>query len=333
MANKSAQYKLQRGWQVLLKDLGINLQEVLILAELPRDIFVRDDVRLNASQYFRFWNSLELVSKFDDLPLRIGQSMSLDVFDPPMFASICSPNLNIGLQRLAYFKRLIAPIVLEIKQTRLGTCITLKRYDSAEQLSQIVAESELFFLSWLARIATRCHVVPLKVQLAQKPLKLSSYEKYFGTPISIGKFNQIVFSQADTNLPFLTEDAGMWNFFEPALRKRLSELSEHETFSSRTRSALLELIPAGQLSIADTAKKLAFSQRSLQRQLQKEGTTFQNMLRDVRVELATHYLKNSSISLGEISFLLGFQESNSFIRAFSEWMSITPGEFRKLNIA
>lgn len=160
MANKGGQYKLQRGWQVLLKDLGINLQEVLMLSELPRDIFVSNDIRLTAPQYFKFWNSLELVSKYEDLPLRIGQSMSLDVFDPPMFASICSPNLNIGLQRLAYFKKLIAPIVLEIKQSRLSTSITLKRYDSAEQLPKLIAESELFFLLWLARIATRSPIDP-----------------------------------------------------------------------------------------------------------------------------------------------------------------------------
>ena len=331
MAHKAALYKLQRGWQILLKDLTINLQEVLMHAELPRDIFVRNDIRLTASQYFKFWKSLEIVSNVDDLPLRIGQSMSLDVFDPPMFASICSPNLNIGLQRLSYFKKLIAPIVLEIKQSRLGICITLKRHDSAEPLPQVVAESELFFLSWLTRVATRSHVVPLKIQFMKKPIKLSAYEKYFGVPISVGRNNQITFSNHDSNLPFLTEDAGMWEFFEPALRKRLSELSEQESFSCRTRSALLELIPAGQVSIADTAKKLGYSQRSLQRQLLSEATTFQDILRNVRIELATYYLKNSSISLGEVSFLLGFQETNSFIRAFSEWTGTTPREFRKLN--
>ena len=165
----------------------------------------------------------------------------------------------------------------------------------------------------------------------KKPLKLSAYEKYFGVPISVGRNNQITFSNHDSNLPFLTEDAGMWEFFEPALRKRLSELSEQESFSCRTRSALLELIPAGQVSIADTAKKLGYSQRSLQRQLLSVATTFQDILRNVRIELATYYLKNSSISLGEVSFLLGFQETNSFIRAFSEWTGTTPREFRKLN--
>lgn len=331
MANKANQYKLQRGWQVLLKDLGINLQEVLIRCELPRDIFARNDIRLTASQYFKFWKSLELTSKYDDLPLRIGQSMSLDVFDPPMFASICSPNLNIGLQRLATFKKLIAPIVLDIKYTQAHTSINLKRYDSAEQIPKLVAEAELFFLLWLARIATRSHIVPLKIQFTEKPLKLASYEKYFGTTISIGKSNQIIFSAQDAQRPFLTEDAGMWDFFEPELRKRLFEFNEQETYTSRVRSALLDLIPSAQVSIADAAKKIGVSQRSLQRHLMNEAITFQEILKNVRIELATYYLNNSTISLGEISYLLGFQENNSFIRAFKDWVGLTPMEYRKLS--
>lgn len=332
MTNKSAQYRLQRGWQVLLKDLGINPQEVLVLSELPRDIFARNDYKLSSNQYFKFWKSLALASKYDDLPLRIGQSMSLDVFDPPMFASICSPNLNIGLQRLATFKKLIAPVVLDIKYTQAHTTITLKRYESAEPLPKLVAETELFFLLWLARVATRSHIVPLKIQFTEKPLKLASYEKHFGTTVSIGKSNQIVFRAQDAQRPFLTEDAGMWDFFEPELRKRLFEFNEQETYTSRVRSALLDLIPSAQVSIGDAAKKIGISQRSLQRYLMNETTTFQDILKSVRIELATHYLNNSTISIGEISYLLGFHEVNSFTRAFNEWMNTSPSEYRRLNV-
>ena len=192
-----------------------------------------------------------------------------------------------------------------------------------------MAESEIFFLLWLARVATRSHIVPLKVQLIERPIKLASYAKYFGTVITIGKSNQIIFKSEDAQLPFLTEDAGMWSFFEPELRKRLCEFNKEETYSSRVRSVLLELIPAGQISISETSKKLGISQRGLQRNLLDEMTSFQDILKSVRIELATHYLKKSSISLGEISYLLGFQEVNSFSRAFNEWMNISPGAYRK----
>ncbi|MCV3264817.1 helix-turn-helix domain-containing protein [Vibrio harveyi] len=49
----------------------------------------------------------------------------------------------------------------------------------------------------------------------------------------------------------------------------------------------------------------------------------------VRAELADHYLEKSQMSLAEISFLLGFQEVNSFIRAYSTWRGVSPGHYRE----
>jgi AraC-like DNA-binding protein len=74
---------------------------------------------------------------------------------------------------------------------------------------------------------------------------------------------------------------------------------------------------------------LAISKRSLQRQLADESVGFQELLSEVRHELARHYLSRTDISAGEISWLLGFQESNSFIRAFRSWSGSTPAAYRQ----
>lgn len=49
----------------------------------------------------------------------------------------------------------------------------------------------------------------------------------------------------------------------------------------------------------------------------------------VKGKLADHYLEKSTLSLGEISFLLGFKEANSFIRAYSNWKGVSPGIYRE----
>jgi AraC-like DNA-binding protein len=108
----------------------------------------------------------------------------------------------------------------------------------------------------------------------------------------------------------------------------LSALDEHANTTDRVRSALLEMLPAGMSSIDAVAQRLAMSKRSLQRHLGDEGVSFQDVLNNVRQELAQHYLTNSTVSPGEISWLLGFQESNSFIRAFRSWTGKTPGAYR-----
>jgi AraC-like DNA-binding protein len=128
--------------------------------------------------------------------------------------------------------------------------------------------------------------------------------------------------------PFLTANLTMWEAFEPSLRKRLSALDEQASTTERVRSVLLEMLPAGMGSVDAVAQRLALSKRSLQRHLGDEGLSFQDVLNKVRQELAQHYLTNSTISPGEISWLLGFQESNSFIRAFRSWTGKTPGAYR-----
>jgi AraC-like DNA-binding protein len=65
--------------------------------------------------------------------------------------------------------------------------------------------------------------------------------------------------------------------------------------------------------------------------LGEEETTFQKQLNQTREGLARHYLVNSDISSAEISFLVGFDDPSSFIRAFNLWTGITPERFRKEN--
>jgi AraC-like DNA-binding protein len=120
----------------------------------------------------------------------------------------------------------------------------------------------------------------------------------------------------------------MWSFFEPGLRKRLHELDRQATMRDRVYSTLLEALPAGDLSMAAICKKLGVSTRTLQRRLNDEGCSFQQTLDQVRTSLAQHYLQSSSMTGAEISFLLGFEDPNSFVRAFQGWTGTTPQSAR-----
>lgn len=122
----------------------------------------------------------------------------------------------------------------------------------------------------------------------------------------------------------------MWLFFEPGLRRRLSDLDKSSSVRQRVKSALLEMLPSGLSAIEDTASRLAMSKRTLQRHLSEESVSYQEVLTETRQELAQHYLARSTISPNEIAYLLGFQDGNSFIRAFKCWTGMTSGSYRKL---
>ena len=75
-------------------------------------------------------------------------------------------------------------------------------------------------------------------------------------------------------------------------------------------------------------RQLATSPRTLQRQLQLEGTSFQSVLADTREDLARHYLAHSAMTTAEIAYLLAYEDTNSFYRAFRTWTGSTPDTVR-----
>ena len=70
------------------------------------------------------------------------------------------------------------------------------------------------------------------------------------------------------------------------------------------------------------------SKRTLQRRLEDEGENFRALVNSTRENLARHYLGNTTMSSGEIAFLLGFEDPNSFYRAFQDWTGQTPDSAR-----
>jgi AraC-like DNA-binding protein len=325
---QATRFSVQPGWKVLIADLGVNPVLVLKLSGLPADLFARKDAELRPADYFRLWHGLEQAAGADLLPLKIGQHLSVEAFDPPIFASLCSANLNTALQRLSQFKQLVGPLTLTVEITVHQTNVTLDYAGNDEPIPRSLAAAELVLLTQLARLGTRKHIVPLRVELVQLPDERGAYQEYFGVPLSRALANRLAFSAHDAAHPFLTENTAMWNFFEAGLSKKLSDLDTEASMQERVRSALSEMLPAGQSSIEEAADRLGMSKRSLQRRLSEESSSYQEVLNTTRRELAYSYLSRSSASLVEIAYLLGFQDGNSFLRAFRGWTGQTPGEYR-----
>ncbi len=316
-------------WKLLILDMGYAPADVLNLARLPGDLFARPGASLSPAEYFALWRGLEQAAGGEELALKLAQVMSVEAFDPALFACLCSPDLNTALQRLAQYKRLMGPLNMAVDIRSDRTQVTLSCYGSAEPIPRSLGVSELVFFTQLARLATRERIEPLTASVPDLPVNLAAYKAYLGCALGTSEQIQIAFSAHDAQRPFLTENMAMWAAFEPGLKSRLSELDAQACMRERVRSVLLEMLPAGSSTIDAVAQRLALSKRSLQRHLADESVGFQDVLSEVRHELARHYLSRTDISAGEISWLLGFQESNSFIRAFRSWTGTTPAAYRQ----
>jgi len=323
-------YTIHSGWRLLLFDLGLDPEHVLRLAELPLDLLGRSRATLTTEEFFRLWRGIEAASNDSDVSscaLRIAQVVSMEAFDPPIFAAFCSPNLNTALQRMARYKALIGPMRLHAD---VGTEVTSVELEWLEPVRppMLLVLAELLFFVQLARLATRTHIDPVEVQAPDAPPTSAAFTAFLGAELEPGERVRLVFRAEDAARPFLTVNETMWEFFEPELRRRLSELEPSADTIERVRAALLELLPSGEASVAAVSRKLGTSTRTLQRRLKQEGRSYQSVLDGTREELASYYLKNTELPGAEISYLIGFEDPNCFFRAYRNWTGSTPSQAR-----
>lgn len=92
---------LERVWAIAIKDLGVSAENVLRRAELPLDLFTRDNPRVSVNEYFRMWQGLEHEAGDPELPIKLVQMASPEAFHPPFFAALCSSNLKVAVGRIA----------------------------------------------------------------------------------------------------------------------------------------------------------------------------------------------------------------------------------------
>jgi len=122
---------------------------------------------------------------------------------------------------------------------------------------------------------------------------------------------------------------------EAAVMKYAAELLDRpdpdgaDAIRSRLRRHLVGNMQSGHVALLAAARHLGMTTRTLQRRLRDEGTSFNAVLDDVRRDVALTQMRGRRQSIDELAFVLGFEKTSSFHRAFKRWTGLTPGEFRR----
>src|ERR1700730_1781607 len=143
--------------------------------------------------------------------------------------------------------------------------------------------------------------------------------------------NVLVFDRADVDQPFLTHNAELLALVAPQLESELTQQLAQKSLSERAKGIEKKLLAGQRPTLRDVAHELRLSTRPLQRRLTAERAKFQQLMEEARRELAQHYLMHSSLELSETAYLLGYEDANSFFRAFHDWEGTTPGEWRAVH--
>jgi AraC-like DNA-binding protein len=138
----------------------------------------------------------------------------------------------------------------------------------------------------------------------------------------------LVFASADVTRPLATSNPTLAELHERFVGEYLEHL-DHAHTSDRTRNLIVRRLPDGEPRRDQIARELHMSERTLQRRLEEEATSFGKLLDDTRRELAELHLGRLDLSLAQAAYLLGFADQSSFFRACKRWFRLTPGQYRE----
>ena len=163
----------------------------------------------------------------------------------------------------------------------------------------------------------------------EAPGETAEYAEFFGCPVAFAEAqNCAVYTPSVTGLVVPTASEELLALLRERANRMLEGLSRGG-IASRIASLLASQLDSAVPDKAVIAAQLGMSERTLQRRLRDEGTTYQATLDRTRHYLARDLLRNTQVPLAEVAVQLGFSEPSTFFRAFKRWEGVTPGQYRE----
>lgn len=275
----------------------------------------------------------EMAEKFPDLSftLRIADNWHPSDLGAVGYAWLASATLREGMLRLQRYQRTLGERPSLAVREESGQMFIVYEHRRADPLhNRIGAESILSLLMSMCRRNTSGALVAQQVRFRHPPPKNAErYVAFFGCPIQFSSSeDSFALTDADANAPLPTSNIPIALALDQMLANELAKLDRDDVVT-RCRREFLNRLTTGAVDSRSVATALHLSERTLQRRLAEADTSFRDLLDHTRHDLAAAYLSGTTKSVTEIAFLVGFSSSSAFARAFSQWSSLTPSQWRE----
>ena len=316
-----------------LEELGVSPVGVLRRAGLPMGLLDQEKIFVTTEEMFAFHYALSEISGDPAIGLKLGTEERLERYDPIAIAALYTRSFRDALQRMARYKQLTCPEEIRIAERR-DECVVQFLWLFADQPEPAGLVDLCFaWIVGLGRRGTGTALNPKRVEFQRAEAHRELYEAHFGCPVKFGApRNVLVFRKSDVDRPFLTHNTDLLGMVAPQLEAELKQQLAQKTLPEQVKGILKKLLAGQRPVLQDVARELRLSTRTLQRRLTSVGASFQQLMEEARRELAQHYLLHSCLELNETAYLLGYEDANSFFRAFHHWEGTTPGEWRAVHM-
>jgi len=300
----------------LLKRAGLTIQQ----ARNP-------DLRMSVRSQIRFLDLVASELQDEFLGFRLAQTFDLRKLGLLYYVLASSETLGDALRRGARYSAIHNEGVHITYRQAKDSSVTFDYVGVARAVDRHQIEFFVTTLVRLCRQLTGRHLFPSMVKLMHRRIEVpSEFRALFGCDVEFGSdIDEITFPGPTGRLAVVSADP----YLNSLLVKYCDEaLSNRQVTSTAWRlsveNAIAPLLPHGQARIAQIARRLGVSSRTLGRRLASEGVTFARVLDGLRFDLAKRYLGELDLPISEVAWLLGYRETSAFNHAFKRWTGKTP---------
>ena len=258
-----------------------------------------------------------------------------EVYIPSQFGALgyawhASLTLRKACLRLERFIRVVNDKAVARVEDRDGCMVVTLKLNVESENEFVRDDSALAMLTRMCRLIYgdkfRLQAVNFK---HTEPLDIKPYFEFFACQLNFDQAeNQLLIplSLVDETLAGANPELALLN--DQVVTKRLAGIDRSDIVA-RLQAVLIDLLPTGNINDEAVADSLHMSVRTMHRKLSEVNSNFRTVLVEMRRDLAEQYILDNSLTLTEISLLLGFSEPSSFSRAYKNWTGSAPSEARQ----
>ncbi|MFY8274244.1 AraC family transcriptional regulator ligand-binding domain-containing protein [Pseudoalteromonas sp. SSDWG2] len=292
------------------------LSDLFAKANISLDSLGARDSRYPQDNVSVLWREAQALCPARNLAVDVAQALNVRSLPVIGLAMLQMDSVEQGFALMLRYQKLLggntnARLIEHPKHTRE------LRFHFANERQPIPAQSyeaAMAFCVKVARTLVGKSWNPTKV-CVQRSEPCPHLQAYFGCPIEYGRAHHQIFFTADAN-------------FSAHETLNTVDVTKHRAITQVLALVLEQQLALGQVSAKRIAAQLSMSEKTLQRRLASEGTSFRAELEALRRHKSASLLSDTQLSISEVAYLCGYSEISAFHHAFSRWFGCSPSRYR-----
>jgi AraC-like DNA-binding protein len=328
MADSTVSAGLARGLLEFAVSRGGDPGALLARSGIARDELEDHDTRIPFASYLALMRAGKELCNDPALALHFAEAVDMSELSVVGLLTLASPTMMDAFAQLNRYGQLVVEVdlgatprfALEQRDGALWA-VDRRRDDGCPELT----ESTFARMTCNPRrFLSRPFVLELHVTHAE-PAHRAAYERIFQCPVVFGSHWNAM--RIDPQLPFIkiaVQPRYVFGILSAHADALLQQLESSKSARGRVERTLMPILHTGTASMDLVAQQLGLSRQRLYRDLKAEGVTFEQVLDELRHQLALHYLGSKKVSVNETAYLVGFSDPAAFSRAFKRWTGTSP---------